>query len=135
PRTKGDRQCAVLRAWGGGWVIRPKTHNVHARHDRPIPSLTKNADDAPAGCTALVRRLIDKCGNFCRRVVTSASSERGCIMIFGMTTLAFTLVHVMISLVGIVSPGPGIRTLPPGMAHALHWNWGNGSSDSALQCK
>src|SRR5947208_10362375 len=43
------------------------------------------------------------CGNFCRRVVTSASSERGCIMIFGMTTLAFTLVHVMISLIGIVS--------------------------------
>src|SRR5438105_798713 len=48
-------------------------------------------------------RLIDMCGNFCRRVVTSASSERGCIMIFGMTTLAFTLVHVMISLIGIVS--------------------------------
>src|SRR5438094_10113875 len=43
------------------------------------------------------------CGNFCRSVVTSASSERRRIMIFGMTTLAFTLVHVMISLVGIVS--------------------------------
>src|SRR5207253_4583420 len=48
-------------------------------------------------------RLIDKCGNVCRSVVTSASSERRRIMIFGMTTLAFTLVYVMISLVGIVS--------------------------------
>src|SRR5207249_8129606 len=36
---------------------------------------------------------------------------------------------------GRSSPGPRIRTLPPEMAHALHWNWGNGSSDSALQCK
>ena len=58
--------------------------------------------------TALVRRLVDMygnemCGNFCRRVVTSASSERGGIMIFGMAASTFTLVHVMISLVGIVS--------------------------------
>src|SRR5438445_8064629 len=43
------------------------------------------------------------CGNFPRSVVTFLSSERTCILIFGMTTSTFTLVHVVISLVGIGS--------------------------------
>ena len=53
-KNEGGPAVFVLLAWGGGWVIRPKTHNVHARHDRRIPSLTKDADDAAGGCIALV---------------------------------------------------------------------------------
>ena len=54
--SKNEGGPAVFRPprVGGGWVIRPKTHNIHARHDRRVPSLTKNADDAPAVCIALV---------------------------------------------------------------------------------
>src|SRR5947208_3288142 len=59
-------------------------------------------------------RLIDKCGNFCRSVVTSASSERRRIMIFGMTTLAFTLVNVMFVLfVQAFEKVPALKAMAP----------------------